>query len=674
MIKSMLVFLIKAGWLGGCFWLGYEIWGGIPSSFAHQSHADSLVPVRLQLKWKHQFQFAGYYAAKEQGYYRELGLDVSFQEAAEGKEPAQEVIQGRAEFGIGTSSLLILRSKGEPVVALAAIYQHSPYILLALQKSGIDNIHQIVGRRVSLEPHSDELVAYLKREGIQLTQLQLEPFRFEPMALLSGLVDVISAYSTDEPFLLQQKNIPYLEFSPRAGGIDFYGDTLFTTEAMIGQNPQLVRDFVKATQKGWVYALEHPQAMIDLIWKKYSQRHSKAHLAFEAAQSRKLIMGDVVEVGYMNPGRWRAIAEVYQDLGLLGENLDLQKFIYDPNPAPPWQWIYGILVTVGLLLATVSWVAWRFYRLQKSLYQENQERLLVEQELRAAEKRFRLLAEHTPFPVLISRLEDGKILYANPRALAQFAMSLDSMLESVALSFYVNLDDRKSLQAEIIQKGYIHNQELQLKKATAETFWACASATLIQFDDVKAILIAFWDVTEQYELRKHLAELAITDELTGAYNRRYFFQQGEVEFYRAQRYQSPLSLLMLDIDHFKEVNDKFGHDIGDRALQHFARLLQSTLRESDYLSRLGGEEFAILLPQIDLPGATQLAQRICQLVAQSPLEVQGRQIKLTTSVGVNSRQGQPDTLAQMIRDADQALYRAKSLGRNQAVVAAHLQY
>jgi ABC-type nitrate/sulfonate/bicarbonate transport system substrate-binding protein len=153
----LLRFCLVSVFFGLTFWLEHSP----PLLATHEIVASEnlhlhLTPVRLQLKWKHQFQFAGYYAAKAKGYYRDAGLDVSFLEAPDTIEPAQQVLQGKAEFGVSNSDLVLLRGRGNPVVALAAIYQHSPLILLALEKSGINNVHQLAGKRVMLEAHSQE--------------------------------------------------------------------------------------------------------------------------------------------------------------------------------------------------------------------------------------------------------------------------------------------------------------------------------------------------------------------------------------------------------------------------------------------------------------------------------------------------------------------------------------
>src|SRR5262249_7031250 len=130
----------------------------------------------------------------------------------------------------GTSELLLLRSKGEPVVVLAAIFQHSPLVLLARKTDRIGDLQALHDQPVMIEPLSAELFAYFRNEGIDPAKLHIVPHSFDVNDLISGRVAAMSGYSTDEPFTLRQAGVDFLTFSPRAGGIDFYGDNLFTTE------------------------------------------------------------------------------------------------------------------------------------------------------------------------------------------------------------------------------------------------------------------------------------------------------------------------------------------------------------------------------------------------------------------------------------------------------------
>lgn len=310
--------------------------------------ANAMEHVRLQLKWQHQFQFAGYYAALEKGYYREAGLDVEILSAKPEVVAAAEVLAGKAEFGVGTTELLLRREQGDPVVVLAVIFQHSPLALIALKAGEHQSLHDLLGQEVMIEPDSAELMALLRREKIENTHITLLPHVYSITHLLDRKVAAMSVYTTDEPFDLQRLQQPYVVYSPRQAGIDFYGDNLFTTEQQIRQHPERVRAFRQASLKGWAYAMSHPDEMAELIHTKYSSPHNLAHLKWEAAQMAELMFANIVEVGHMYPGRWRHIANVYAELGMLKPDFRFDGFLYDPNPPPPdLTWLF---VSLGALL------------------------------------------------------------------------------------------------------------------------------------------------------------------------------------------------------------------------------------------------------------------------------------------------------------------------------------
>ncbi|WP_079436711.1 PAS domain S-box protein [Zoogloea sp. LCSB751] len=295
------------------------------------SSAHGAEKVALQLKWQHGFQFAGYYVAKERGYYREAGLDVEIREAGPGVDAVEEVVAGRAEFGVGSSSLLLAHKAGKPVVALAVIQQHSPYVMITGTHSATDSIQDLLGKRVMLDPMADELLVYLKREGVPIDAIQRQPYSFQITDLTTGKTDAISAQVTEQPFYLEQIRFPHHIYTPRAAGIDFYGDNLFASARLLQTQPNQIRAFRDASLRGWEYALAHPTETIDLILGKYAQRQTRGQVQYEAERTEALIHADLVAIGYMNAGRWRHIADSYAEIGLLPPNYALDSFLYDPE-------------------------------------------------------------------------------------------------------------------------------------------------------------------------------------------------------------------------------------------------------------------------------------------------------------------------------------------------------
>jgi len=171
-------------------------------------------------------------------------------------------------------------------------------------------------------------------------------------------------------------------------------------------------------------------------------------------------------------------------------------------------------------------------------------------------------------------------------------------------------------------------------------------------------------VIENARLFEQTQQMALTDTLTGIYNRRYFYELAQKEFSRSKRYQSPMSIILIDIDHFKNVNDHYGHLAGDQVLMQFVQRIQEELRTSDILARFGGEEFIILLPETNLGDATQVAERVREVTAQYPFLLVTAQAFITISLGVSCFRFTTLSLDHLIDESDKALYEAKQFGRN----------
>ena len=629
------------------------------------SNPRALDPVVVQLKWKHQFQFAGYYAALEQGFYEDLGLDVQLLEAPDDVDPAQIVLNGDADFGIASSDLLLLRAKGDPVVALAAIYQHSPLIFLSVAGRDIDNIHDLAGKPVMIEAHAAELLAYLESEGISPNELTQLPHSFNPDSLVTNQIVAMSAYSTDEPYLLTQSGLEYQIFNPRSSGIDFYGDTLFTTEAQIQAHPERVSAFLDASTRGWAYALDHPEEIVELIYTKYSQRHSKEHLLFEAEKTERLILPDVVEIGYMNPGRWQRIGEIYTEMNMTNSEISLDGFIYDRNLKPNLTWIYLMIFGILVILGISAYISTRFYLLNTALKEEMSEREKTDENLRVLELRYRVLAENAPFPIVISNLEDGLLLYLNPKAAQKYEILQQYAIGKSVLDFYVDSKEQEQMVEKLERQGFLKNFEVQHISTVGNKFWVEMAASIITFEGKLAAFFSIVDITERRTLALRLEELAMKDELTGIANRRYFMLKIQEEFARAKRYKNPLALLMMDLDNLKIINDTFGHLAGDQVLLQAARVLSDYLRETDLPGRFGGDEFGIILPNTGLLEATQLGERLRQIFTQQRIEIHQNEIQFSMSLGVAELCDNDGNADDLIHRADDALYHAKTSGRNQ---------
>lgn len=311
----------------------------------------------LQLKWKHAFQFAGFYAAVEKGFYKEVGLEVSLREGGPETHFANELTQGHCQYAVALSSMLIHRQEGKPLVALGAILQHSPEVLLVPAKSGINTPHQMAGKTVAVSPEdTPALLAMFKNEGLAPDAVKTVPYEFSPQKMLSGEIAGMGAYTINEPFQLKTAGIPYRLVQPRDYGVDFYGDCLFTTDQEIKQNPERVKAFLNASLKGWHYAMSHREEMVSIIKNRYGCPYPREALLFEADEMARLMFSELIEIGHMNEGRWKHIGDTYVRLGMLDPDYSLDGFLYDRHPKRDLSWLFmtlGIAISSCLLLGGI---------------------------------------------------------------------------------------------------------------------------------------------------------------------------------------------------------------------------------------------------------------------------------------------------------------------------------
>ncbi len=295
-------------------------------------NANSLQKTSVQLMWLDQFEFAGFYMAKEKGFYENLGLDVELKKFNIETDVTKEVIEKKADFGTSSSSLLVDISENKDVLLLGSIFQSSPLILLALKDSNINYIQDIKNKKVMLTKEQQKfatLQSMLISKGITLNDVQVLDHSFNIDDLINKKTDLMLSYTTNEPFLLKEKGYESQIFHPKDYGFDFYEELIFTTKEFAQNNPKLVKDFYKATIMGWEYAFNNIDETAKLIHKKYNpQNKSLESLIFEANEMKKLAFDKNGKIGTITQERINLIINTYRVMGLIKENLNSEDFIY----------------------------------------------------------------------------------------------------------------------------------------------------------------------------------------------------------------------------------------------------------------------------------------------------------------------------------------------------------
>ena len=304
-------------------------------------------------------------------------------------------------------------------------------------------------------------------------------------------------------------------------------------------------------------------------------------------------------------------------------------------------------------------------------------------ERKQAEDQLRQLSravEYSPASIIITDM-NGKIEYVNPKFTVLNGYTLDEVRGKTPRILKSNKmpPDIYPRLWQTILSGQEWRGDLLNRKKNGELYWE--NILISAITDSKGNITHFVAVNEDITARKEIEERirllnieleqqALTDYLTNLYNRRYFMLRGMEEFKRVDRTGLPMALLMMDIDEFKHVNDSYGHETGDMVLRQIAAVLKSSLRATDVLGRMGGEEFAVLLPDTPLSDAALLAERIRISVANTSLETSDHSltISITICVGIAAYELEMGNIDDLLRNADRALYYAKNNGRNRIMI------
>jgi diguanylate cyclase (GGDEF)-like protein len=509
---------------------------------------NKLTKVSLQLSWLDQFQFAGYYIAKEKGFYKDAGLDVDIKPFEFGIDIPQSVSDGKFDFAVGRETLILEKTNGKDIVALYALFQASPLILISTKESGINKITDFTNKRImtTIDDASEvSIKSMITSQKLDIKNLNFIKHTHNINDLIEKNTDIISAYTSKSPYHLEKMGIEYNTFAPKDYGFDMYSDLLYTSNKKLNSDFDTVMKFKKASLKGWEYAYSNIDEVVELILEKYnSQNLTKEELLFEAKELKKLSFYNSNELGQIDLNKLQRIYDLYNVMGLVENNINIEEFVYLES---------GITVYL------------------KKIWRE------------------------------LSRYSDFPYIY----------LFIGLFVFLIILVFYKHI--------------MLYKMTKELKK-TNEKFY----------------------------------KLYMTDQLTELYNRYKLDEILSQEMTRSKRYNDSFGIIILDIDYFKQINDKYGHLVGDKVLIETAKILKESIRETDTVGRWGGEEFLIICPHTDIKELVLVAKKIKSNIEKYKfLTIE----KLTASFGVSAFKPS-DTGDSLLAKADEALYEAKEKGRN----------
>lgn len=294
--------------------------------------SEKLDAISLQLVWLHQFQSAGFYVAQEKGFYKEVGLHVNIKEHTNGIDVVEDVLSQKSTYGISRPTLIIDKNHHKDVVALLALFQSSPSVLITTNPN-IKQLKDLKNKKVMMTPDeasSVAIMAMLFSNGLKPTDLILQQHSYKVEDLIKNNTDAMASYISNEPFALNQNHVPYTIFNPKDYGFDFYEDILFTSGDEITYHEQRVRNFYAASKKGWEWAFNNIEESAKIIQEKYnSQNKSLEALIYEGNELKKLAFTHNKEFGIIEQKKFEDIANIYKLSGFIKSNYTLEGFI-DP--------------------------------------------------------------------------------------------------------------------------------------------------------------------------------------------------------------------------------------------------------------------------------------------------------------------------------------------------------
>ena len=745
-----------------------------------------LKPIKLKLQWKHQFEFAGFYMAKELGYYEAMGIDVEFLEYDGTGNIVKGLEQGEYELAVAGSSVVDDWQNNSEILLLANYFKRSPLSLVT--RAEIKSPLDLVGKRIMISK-TDRNSAYYKQIfdtfniNEENTEFLIPDFNFNSFDELN--IDAYSVFLTNEPHRLFKNNVQYNVISPNTYGVVFNDVNLITSINFSKNRNLFLKKFVEASNKGWKYALENRDEAVEIILEKYNtQNKTKEELLYEAKESIQFIMPKSYEIGSVDLEQFEKISSLFYENGWSKIKKDINDFYFFNEKSnslsfeesnylanknmtlnicvdPDWmpfekvengkhvgissEIIQIVADDLGLKLNLVDTNSWsetleyakqrkcdilpmamktnsrlKYLNFTESYIQSpyviatSDKQVYVNKIEDVLDKRIALVKGYAHTELLklkhpnnnfieVNNVEEGLKLLNEGKIFGFFDALITTAYE-VQRKNYINIKisgtfndnwdmaiasrNDEPILNEILEKSLSKISEDKKREIFNKWFkvrvdekidYRILIFIVVLFSSI--ILVTLYWISKIHKEKektkksleeisklknilevknKELIELSITDQLTKLFNRRKIVETIDTELKRFKRTNSTFAIFILDIDHFKSVNDKYGHNVGDSVLVEFSSLLNETLRVTDIIGRWGGEEFIVVATDIDINNAEKLANNLREKIANHKFKDVD---KITTSIGITVAKSQ-DNRDDLIERADNALYDAKNGGRN----------
>ena len=718
--------------------------------------------ITIQLKWKYQFQFAGFIMAKEKGFYQEEGVNVKLREYKPGIDIIKYVLNNKHTYGVGDSNLIYYISKGKKIELLMPIYKNTPFVLAVLNKK-VKSLKDIEKQQIPISKFAltnPSVLAILKTEDINLNNLKT----ISQGNYFLDKEGVFAFYKSNELYDLKTKKIPYVLFEPKEYGIDLYGDILFTSQQNLLDNPEEVKKVINATKRGFEYAFSHIDETIDIILKKYNT----SNLTYQKLKFEAEILKNMVSDFKFNKFRLKNIKNIFLILGIIqNRSFNVYDYVYTPFQVLSLKEKQFIKTHVIRCITTDKWepfnlkedgkiegIAVDYWNIIKEKLHLRSYCKVVESwddvlnaiknkkadiTLATTITRDRLkyavfTKPYASYPMVIATRNDvgfieniadlkGKLILVGknytsekllkenyPELNVKSVENIDKALKLVSegkafcaidilpvIAYKINKYQYSNLKIsgktpfdfkvrfmirydykELVpminrvidsitpaQKKEIYNKWVSVIYQDGLNYkyvkYLVVFGIVVFIVLFLVILFLRRDIKEKAKFEEKLEKLAITDSLTGIYNRYKLDKVLQTEIDISKRYERPFSLIFCDIDHFKVINDTFGHKIGDKVLKTISEIILENIRKSDVFGRWGGEEFLIISPETDLKKAIQLAEKLRKLIEN--YEFENDLLKVTCSFGVVEFNGE-ESISEITKRVDSLLYKAKNNGRN----------